>query len=427
MKFRLTLLVLCLIGALQAQMQMNVEQVADFVRSELALRQHSDKQIAAYVKKIKLTEKLPDKAILDLEAQGAGPKTVQALQELRDETASLKPPTHDSTYSPTTVPDTALTSDTAATARLSVKAPPIPPPDSVRQQKILDQMKQYALSYTQNLPNFICVEVMRRYIDPNAGDHYRSIGNILAKVSYNQGQENYKVYSVNGQYSEVSLEQAASTGGAVSNGEFGSMMREIFEDKSAAEFGWERWATLRGRRMAVFNYFIDSGHSNYSIAYGSGAGEQRIVTAYKGLIYADENSGEISRIKLVAVDIPRSFPVSEATEVLDYDLVEISGQQYVCPLMAKVYLTAGREKSKNEIEFRSYRKFGTDVNITYDMNPNAPPPEPLPASKTEEQSVPTSATLPAKPGQTDTPKPSKPTSSSTNPFGLPSAPPPPPQ
>ena len=151
------------------------------------------------------------------------------------------------------------------------------------------------------------------------------------------------------------------------------------------------------------------------------------MTAYKGLVYADENTGEIARIKLIAVDIPRSFPVSEATEILDYDLVEISGQQYVCPLMAKVYLTAGRSKTKNEIEFRSYRKFGTESNITYDINPTAPPPAPLPASKTEEQPVTPSTTAPVKTGQTDAPKSSKPASASNaNPWALPSAPPPPP-
>ena len=423
MKFRLTLTVLCLSFALQAQMQMNVEQLADFIRSELALHQHTDKQIAATVRKLKLTEKLTDKTILDLQAQGAQPKTVQALQELRDETASLKPPTHDSTYSPATAPDTTLT-DTPSTAKLGVKAPPIPPPDSVRQQKILDQIKQYALSYTQNLPNFICVEVMRRYIDPNSGDHYRSLGNILAKVSYNQGRESYKVYSVNGQYADISLEQAASTGGAVSNGEFGSLMREVFEDKSAAEFGWEKWSTLRGRRMAVFNFFIDSGHSNYSIEYGYGADQQRIITAYKGLIYADENTGEIARIKFVAVDIPRSFPVSAVIEILDYDLVTISGQQYVVPLVAKLYMTAGRDKTKNEIEFRNYRKFGTESVITYDMNPAAIP-APLPPSKTEEQPVTVSA--PAGTAQADTQKTSKPAATSnSSPWVLPSAPPPPP-
>ncbi len=427
MRFRFTLLAFCLASALLAQMQMNVEQVADFVRSELALKQHSDKQIAAYVKKLKLSEKLPDKTILDLQAQGAGPKTVQALQELRDQTASLKAPTHDSTYSPATVPDPALTGN-ASTTKLAVKAPPIPPPDSVRQQKILDQIKQYALSYTQSLPNFICVEVMRRYIDPNAGDHYRSLGNILARVSYNQGAENYKVYSVNGHYENISLEQAASTGGAVSNGEFGSMMREIFEDKRGAEFAWDHWGTLRGRRMAVFSYFIDSGHSNYSIEYGSGASQQRIITAYKGLVYADENTGEIARIRFVAVDIPRSFPVSEVTEILDYDLVTISGQQYVCPLLARLYMTAGRDKTKNEIEFRDYRKFGTESTIQYDMNASAAVPAPLPPSKTEEQPATTSTTVSPQPAQADTGKTSKPApASNANPWALPTAPPPPPQ
>jgi hypothetical protein len=202
------------------------------------------------------------------------------------------------------------------------------------------------------------------------------------------------------------------------------MMREIFEDKSAAEFGWDHWATLRGRRMAVFNFFIDSGHSNYSIEYGHGADEQRIITAYKGLVYADENTGEIARIKFIAVDIPRSFPVSAVTEILDYDLVTISGQQYVVPLVAKLYMTAGRDKTKNEIEFRNYRKFGTESLITYDMNPAAVP-APLPPSKTEEQPVVTPA--PATTAQADTQKSSKPAASnSSNPWTLPSAPPPPP-
>jgi hypothetical protein len=78
-------------ACLLAQTQMNVEQMADFIRSELALRQHTDRQIAAEVRKLQLTEKLLDKTILDLEAQGAGPKTVEALRVRRPRTT---PPIH---------------------------------------------------------------------------------------------------------------------------------------------------------------------------------------------------------------------------------------------------------------------------------------------------------------------------------------------
>lgn len=395
-------------------MQMNVQQLADFIRSEVALRQHTDKQVAAYVKKIELTEKLPDKTILDLEAQGAGAKTVQALQELRDRTASLKAPKQDATYSPATVPDNPIASG-PATVTLSSKAPAIPPPDSVHQREILDRIKEYATNYTSNLPNFICVEVVRRAIDPNGGDHYRSIGTVLSRLEYIGGQEKYKVYSVNGKLQDTSMENASLGGGAISTGEFGSLMSEIFKERSEAEFGWDHWGTLRSRRMAVFNYFIDSGHSSWSINYSAGPGDnQRIITAYKGLIYADAETGEIARIQFVAVDIPRSFPVNETTEILDYDQVDINGQKYLCPLMARLLMTAGREKSKNEIEFRNYRKFGTESDIKYDMDPT--PPAPLPASKTDERPA-SSAPSNGKGG--------KPTNA--NPWELPTTPPPPPK
>ncbi|HZQ54799.1 MAG TPA: hypothetical protein VFB14_21530 [Bryobacteraceae bacterium] len=417
MKFRLGLLVVSFALALQAQMQMNVQQLADFIRSELALKQQSDKKIGEYVKKIQLTERLTDKTITDLEAQGAGPRTVEALKYLRDKTANLKPPTKDATYSPATAPDNTLSS-TSATTTLKPQAPPIPPPSSVKQQEIRDLMTQYALNYTQNLPNFICVEVTRRYVDPRGGNDYRSLGTVLARVSYNEGAEHYKVYSVDGKIVDTDM-GGIGGGGARSTGEFAGMMRSIFEPKSEAEFGWDHWATLRGRRMAVFNYFIDSGHSSYSIEYGGSGGpgdEQRIITAYRGLIYADPDTGEIDRIKFIAVNIPSSFPVRETTETLDYDLIDISGQKFVCPTRALLYMRAEHQTSRNEIEFRNYRKFGADIAIKYDMDPNAPPP--MPPSETEEQ--PATASQPAK-----APAPKK--ESTSDPWTLPTPPPPPPR
>ncbi|HZS55700.1 MAG TPA: hypothetical protein VFA65_14960 [Bryobacteraceae bacterium] len=408
--FFASLAVLAAASLLCAQEQMNVQQLADFVRSELALHPGNDKQVANYIKKLHLTEKLTDKTILDLEAQGAGPKTVQALQELRDQTANLKPPTKDATYSPATAPDNSLTTG-PATASLGAKAPPIPPPDSVTQQKILGMMKEYALQYTENLPNFICTEATRQYIDPNGGDAYRSLGFLLSRIGYHEGQEENRIYSINGKLQDMDMRNAKIHGGAVSTGEFGSMMRAIFEPSSQAEFGWDHWATLRGRRMAVFNYFIDSGHSEYSISYGSGEGDQqRIITAYSGLIYADPNTGEIDRIKFQARDIPKSFPVNKAEETLDYDQVDISGNPFILPLVATLYMVAGRENSKNEIQFGNYRKFEAGSTIFYGdskvtMDPTPPPP--LPASKTEERPA----------------SESKPTA---NPFGMPTVPPPPP-
>jgi hypothetical protein len=418
MRVRLCLAFL-LAAVLQAQTQMNVEQLADFIRSEIALRQHTDKQIAAGVREIQLSEKLTDKTIIDLQAQGAGQKTVEALKFLRDKTANMKPPGKDATSSPATAADQAVSTD-SPTANLAPKPQTIPPPDSVRQAEIIQSMRDYALNYTKHLPNFFCIEVTRQNVDPNGGENYRSLGRILAKVGYNEGRDYYNVYSINGKLTETTMDNV-KTGGSTSTGEFGSQMREIFEPRSEPEINWDHWATLRGRRMAVFNYFIDSGHSSFTISYGSGKeDEQRIVTAYKGLIYVDANTGEIDRIKFEAVNIPRTFPISATTETLDYDLVPISGQPFVLPVSAKLFMKAGRESTKNEIEFRSYRKFEADTFIKYNLDPNGPP---IPDT-TEQKPVNPEPEKPVPPAE------KKPASKKDSPWVLPTSadlPPPPPQ
>ena len=408
MKFRIIPLLFCCALALQAQTEMNVDQLAQFIRSELALKQQTDKQLAVYLKKqVKLNEKLTDKTIQDLEAQGAGPRTVEALQALRDQTANLKPPSHDATSSPATAPDDSLQSGPSS-IKVGVTTP-IPPPSSIRQQEILDEIRQYAMNYTANLPNFICLQVTRQYVDPDSSDHFRILQTINAQLSYHQGEEDHRVISVNGKLVNIGFNDVTSkVGGAISTGEFGGMMRSIFDDKSRADINWDHWGTLRGKRMAVFNYFIDSGHSDYHIEWEN---SQQIITAYKGLIYADEYTGAISRLKLEAVNIPRSFPVNEATEILDFGDTEINGQTYICPLKADLRLRSGREKYKNDIEFRLYRKFGTESNIVYGAE------APAPLADSQEQA-------PAAPAKSPAPdqQPQK-----VNPFGLPTPPPPPPK
>ena len=134
------------------------------------------------------------------------------------------------------------------------------------------------------------------------------------------------MYLVNNHAVDTSLEKL---GGAISSGEFGSLMSSIFDNKSQADFAWARWGKLRGKVMPVFSYFIDSGHSEWSLDYDRGA--QRIFTAYKGLIFADENTGAIARITLEAVDIPATFPIRHATTILDYDEQKIGANSYLFP------------------------------------------------------------------------------------------------
>jgi hypothetical protein len=370
MRFRIPVLVLILSFSLRAGNTLSVDQLLDFVRSSLALK-YDDAKIAKYVKGVTLKDKLDDKTIESLQAQGAGPKTVKALQELKTETATLKGPANTPASKP-------ITGGTGMS--MPAQFPQPPAPDSVRQKEILEAMRNYANYYTQNLPNFLCVQVTNRYVSFRGDDSWTKEDQILTKLSYSNGQENYKVFQVNNTMVDTDLEKL---GGAISSGEFGSLMKTIFSPKSQSEFNWDHWGKLRGKIVAVFNYFIDSAHSEYSLDYDRGA--QRIFTAYKGLIYADQDTGAIARITFEAVDIPATFPISQAKTTLDYDDQKIGENPYVLPLRALVTMTGPNNvHTKNEEQFKLYQKFGTESSITFSNSDLAAP---LPADKTTEQPV----------------------------------------
>jgi hypothetical protein len=352
MSHRLVLCVLALAFVLSAQMRMSVQQLVQFLRSSVQLK-HPDKQVAASLKSVVLTERLDERTIEDLQGQGVGPRTLEALRTMRE--ASRSQP-----------------------AAVVVAPPPPPPPlpaaSTEEQRKALDQAREYALNYTKQLPNFICTQVTRRFVDPSGLEFWQKADVVTAKLSYFEQKEDYKVVMVNSQPVDAGIHDV---GGATSAGEFGTMLREVFEPESKARFEWTRWTTLRGRRHHVFGFRVEQGNSKRSVTYEK---TQSVVTAYKGSVFVDADTQMVSRIK-VEQEMPPTFPVQQASVELDYDLVDIAGgaDKFMLPLKHTMRMRMAKTLVKNEAEFRMYRKFGADTSITFET------PEPLPEEKLSEQ------------------------------------------
>ncbi len=339
---RLMYCLLALALLLEAQAKLTINQLLGFVRSSIKLK-HPDKQVGEYLRKVQLTEKLDDRTIEILLGEGIGPKTAEALKLLRDATENLE--------KPKVLPP-------------KPAAPVIPPPPLAEINRVIDKSREYALAYDKGLPNFICVQVTRRFFDPAGLELWNKLDTVTAKLSYFDHKEQKQVMFVNNKY--VDMDYSKLGGGATSTGEFGSLMREIYEPASEALFGWERWGTLRGRLHYVLNYRVLQSKSKWTIHHGE-SGKQ-IVPAYHGLIFVDKDYLSVSRIVMEAEDIPADFPVQMAKTQLDYDFTDIGGQPFLLPLRSELRMRDGKILVKNEAEFRTYRKFGSDSSITFDVN-----------------------------------------------------------
>jgi hypothetical protein len=337
-------LVLCL--GVFAQSGVTVQKVKEFIHSAIEQKQ-PDKDVAAAMRALKLSERLDDRTIEELRRDGAGPKTVAAMKELAAKSAGL----------PAAKP----------AAPKPVYAAPPPPPNET-QGKIIAAARDSAMTYTNSLPDYICSQVTRRFVDPTGGEAWHATDVILARLTYFEKKEDYKLVTVN---NTVTTDKGyTSVGGAISQGEFGSMMRELFDSESNAEFRWENWATLHGRPSYGFSYTVPLAHSQYTIHYQGKANDQgqTIVAGYHGSIFIDQVTSHILRIALEADNIPDDFPVRRSSVVLTYGFAKIGDSEFLLPSTAEFRSLADHTATKNLVEFRNYRKFSTDARIIDDTD-----------------------------------------------------------
>ena len=332
-----------------AQRPMTVAELRGFIKSSVEAKL-DDKEIANTLKKIRLTEKLESNAVSALMQLGAGPRTSAGLRDLEKASESLP------------APGSAAAADGNTPARLTVSPKMVVEPDEEQQKEILLEIREYAMNYSQNLPNFICNQVTERKEDPTGtGDHYRSFDKIQEQLTYNDHQEKYKVIAVNGQMKEVT--DRTKLGGAISEGEFGTMMGEIFDPDTEAEFHWDRLHTLDGVTMNAFRYHIPVERSRYGIY--AGEVDRRITAGYHGVIYARQSDNAIMYITLECESIPADFPIKDVKETLWYGPMKISGREFLLPVKWESKSRDGHVLAWNTAEFHLYRKYETTSSISF--------------------------------------------------------------
>jgi hypothetical protein len=332
-------LALAILGPAQAAL--TLEQLRSFVQSSVKLN-HRDRDVAAYLRKQKLSFALSDVAIEQLQGLGAGPQTVQALHELQQASRSLPPPP-------------------ATKAVVVPEKPPEPPPSTEEQKHIIETARRNALDYSGRLPDFICLQLTRRYVDPTGLElDWRKYDEIKARLTYFEQKEDYQVISVNERLTNRPIE---SLGGATSTGEFGSILAQLFEPRTEAQFEWDRHSVLRTRPVYVFRFRVPQQRSQWHISYDR---RLEVIAGYGGLVYIDKETGMVLRVSSVTENLPRDFPIHEARTALDYGFSQIAEQRYLLPLRATIRMREGKLLTRNEVEFRLYRKFAADTDVVFD-------------------------------------------------------------
>ena len=228
------------------------------------------------------------------------------------------------------------------------------------------------MNYDSGLPDFICLEVETRKVAQKPGTlhggragsepSFQQMDVITSKLTYFNHQEK-KDPILNG--SKPITTAYENLGGSTSTGDFGAMLRELFEPATQARFEWARWATWDKRLTMVYSFHVEQARSRYSIAVKDL--KREIIAAYSGEVFVDNENRKVVRLVTKAEDIPPDFPVRRAETILDYQDAEVGGAKFLLPSRGEVQMDGTEYLSANILEFRFYRKYEVGSSISFDL------------------------------------------------------------
>lgn len=227
------------------------------------------------------------------------------------------------------------------------------PPSAAEQQALTAKIKQTALRFRGQLPDFMCTEIETRWEGTEVKLKRHDSLELLVYFTQD-GRTGIKLLKIDGKPVRKDYEKA---GGAM-DPEFlhGAILpTHLFGPKADPQFEWKRWDTLGGRRMAVLAFRAEK-----PVIQAQG-----LPLAFHGLVYANPADGMVMRLE-VEGDVPPGSLFDETGWDVDYGSVTLSGRELILPVKAVTRFRRGKSMWRNEMVFTGYRKYEADSTVTFE-------------------------------------------------------------
>ncbi|MGB7921898.1 MAG: hypothetical protein WCF57_01505 [Pyrinomonadaceae bacterium] len=273
------------------------------------------------------------------------------------------------------------TLEEAERRRLNPTASTLPP--EAETTDVLEKTRNITLAAADAMPDFVVKELVTRSLASGSTQNWRVLDHLSYAVSYRAGgSEDYKLLAINGQPPNDSIPvKEQLSGGATSAGEFVLTLSYLFDRERTASFKAADTDVLRGRRTVIYEFQMSRQNSRWRIMDD----KHTVISAYHGRVWVDRETWRVLRLEMVAdlpPDVPAGFYITQVSSIIDYDWITIGERQYLLPVRAENIIASslpGRAaQARNEIRFRNYQKFGTEVKIIEDDDYEDEPEEKKP-------------------------------------------------
>ena len=210
------------------------------------------------------------------------------------------------------------------------------------------------------IPNYTCVENVERSRRHGRAGRFGNADRVRIEVAEAGGKELFAPLGAK-HFDNNGLPPAGSAG-VVSNGEFVQYLRAIF-DNTATQFQNHGKEDLEGAPCLRYDYIVPQGASDFRI---SRLGKSSFVS-FHGSVWVDAESLDLTRIEVVADQIPAELGVVTATTDIVYAPFRIGENRFLLPqTSALVTVTNEAYDFRNDTEFTHCRQYAGTSSISFD-------------------------------------------------------------
>lgn len=238
-------------------------------------------------------------------------------------------------------------------------------PSEDTQQRALQAATAFAQGYTERLPDFTCIRTTKHFLAPSRTKQWREQATTAYELSYYARDEHYKLIWVDGAAVKRIPKRSTAGGWIEMDGNFGGILKQLFEPRVHPHFAWQREDSVQGRRAMVFRYRIALAESR---ALQSTCSTVLLLRncreknyAFHGEIFLDAESFDILRISATPDDLPASFAIGETS--VDYARILVAGKEYLLPSADRIETWNGKTLYRNDSTYTEYRKFVAESTL----------------------------------------------------------------
>ena len=236
----------------------------------------------------------------------------------------------------------------------------------------------------KNQPNYVCTETIERSQRLNAKKRSQLIDILRFEIAFVEHHELYAWQGSN-KFDERELWELAPAGGAISTGAFAVHAYNLFAVQGARFLNGE-WAVadadaaVADKRMARFPFDVAQMVSAYRMRTSSG---QWLTVAYHGAVLIDPAAELVTKMEIVASEIPIQLGIREAHTTIELGDVKIGDSEYRLPTNSvETISTFTGTEQRNDIRFSACRAYLIESKLSFG---DPPPDEPVAAPVVTQQ------------------------------------------